>query len=144
MAGYFRRAEAWNYDGVNKAGEVLTNGLFVSITGTGVKKLTSAGDAEFRVKEKTSLWGLPAIVLVCVKPGTGEVYFTENEFEDYGDNGNFNAAEYSVPVGHYVKMRRPNINDELIMSVGDTLYGTLAVGDTVKPASGGLVAKVTT
>ena len=39
MAGYFRRAEAWNYDGANKAGEELTNGVFVSITNTGVKKL---------------------------------------------------------------------------------------------------------
>lgn len=142
MAGYFRRAEAWNYDGANKAGEELNNGLFVSITATGVKKLTSAGDAEFRVKEKTSLWGLPAIVLVCVKPGTSEIYFTENEIENYGDKGDMNDALYSVPAGHYVKMRRPNINDELIMSVDDTLYGTLAVGDTVKPASGGLVAKV--
>lgn len=141
MAGYFRRAEAWNYDGVNKAGETLTNGLFVSITGTGVKKLTAAGDAEFRVKEKTSLWGLPAIVLVCVVPGDSEVYFTENEFEDYGDKGDFNYAEYSIPTGHYVKMRRPNINDELIMSVDSTLYAALSVGDTVKPASGGLVAK---
>lgn len=143
MAGYFRRAEAWNYDGANKAGETLTNGLFVSITGTGVKKLTAAGDAEFRVKEKTSLWGLPAIVLVCVKPGTGEVYFTENEIENYGDKGDFNDAEYSIPSGHYVKMRRPNINDELIMTVDSTLYAALAVGDTVKPASGGLVSKVT-
>ena len=139
MAGYFRRAEAWNYDGVNKAGEELANGLFVSITANGVKKLTAAGDAKFRVKEKTSLWGLPAVVLVCTDVGSGEVYFTENEIENYGDKGDFNDAEYSVPTGHYVKMRRPNINDELIMSVGNSLYSSLSVGDIVKPASGGLV-----
>ena len=143
MAGYFRRAEAWNYDGVNKAGETLTNGVFVSITGTGVKKLTSAGSAEFRVKEKTSLWGLPALVLVCTEVGTGEVYFVENEIENYGDKGDFNDAQYSVPAGHYVKMRRPNINDELIMSVDSTTYAALDVGDTVKPASGGGVAEKT-
>ena len=142
MAGYFRRAEAWNYDGVNKAGEELTNGLFVEITAAnGVKKITAAGDAEFRVKEKTTLWGLPAIVLVCVVAGEDEIYFVENEIENYGDKGDFNDAEYSVPTGHYVKMRRPNINDELIMTVGSTLYNTLAVGDTVLPASGGLVSK---
>ena len=141
MAGYFRRAEAWNYDGANKAGETLPNGVFVSITGTGVKKLTAAGDAEFRVKEKTSLWGLPAIVLVCTDVGSGEIYFVENEIENYGDKGDFNDAEYSVPSGHFVKMRRPNINDELIMTIGSTLYGTLSVGDTVLPASGGLVSK---
>lgn len=143
MAGYFRRAEAWNYDGVNKAGETLTNGVFVSITNTGVKKLTAAGSAEFRVKEKTSLWGLPALVLVCTEVGTGEVYFVENEIENYGDKGDFNDAEYSVPAGHYVKMRRPNINDELIMSVDSTTYAALDVGDTVKPASGGGVAEKT-
>ena len=140
MAGYFRRAEAWNYDGVNKAGEELTNGLFVEITANGVKKLTAAGDAEFRVKEKTSLWGLPAVVLVCTAVGTGEIYFTENEIENYGDKGDFNDAEYSVPVGHYVKMRRPNINDEMIMSVDATTYEALSVGDTVSPASGGLIS----
>ena len=141
MAGYFRRAEAWNYDGVNLAGEELPNGVFVSITANGVKKLTAAGSAEFRVKEKTSLWGLPAIVMVCTDVGSAEHYFVENEFENYGDKGDYNDAEYSVPTGHYVKMRRPNINDELIMSVDSTTYAALAVGDTVKPASGGGVAK---
>ena len=141
MAGYFRRAEAWNYDGVNLAGEELPNGVFVSITANGVKKLTAAGSAEFRVKEKTSLWGLPAIVMVCTDVGSAEHYFVENEFENYGDKGDYNDAEYSVPTGHYVKMRRPNINDELIMSVDSTTYAALAIGDTVKPASGGGVAK---
>lgn len=141
MAGYFRRAEAWNYDGANKAGETLPNGVFVSITNTGVKKLTSAGSAEFRVKEKTSLWGLPAVVLVCTDEGSGEHYFVENEFENYGDKGDFNEAEYTVPTGHYVKMRRPNLNDELVMSVDSTTYAALSVGDTAKPASGGGIAK---
>ena len=139
MAGYFRRAEAWNYDGVNKAGEELTNGLFVEITANGVKKIAADGDAEFRVKEKTSLWGLPALVLVCTAVGTGEIYFVENEIENYGDKGDFNDAEYSVPKDHYVKMRRPNISDELIMSVDDTTYEALSVGDTVIPSAGGLV-----
>ena len=141
MAGYFRRAEAWNYDGSNKAYQELTNGLFVYIDGSnGVKPLGSAGDAEFRVLEKTTLWGLPAVVLVCVKPGSAEIYVTENEFEDYGDK-DFDQTTYSIPAGHYVKMRRPNINDELIVSVTSEVLATLAVGDTVKPASGGSIAK---
>ena len=142
MAGYFRRAEAFNYVGSEKAGETLANGQFVSITGTGVKKLTAAGDAEFRVTEKTYLWGLPAIVMICVVPGEGENYVVENEFEDYGV-GDFDNATYTVPAGHYVKMRKPNINDELIISVDSTTYAALSVGDTVKPASGGGVAKKT-
>jgi hypothetical protein len=137
MAGYFRKAEAFNYLGSEKAGEALTNGLFVEITGTGVKKIAADGDAEFRVAEKTTLWGLPALVLICVNAGSKEMYVTENEFEDYGDKGDFNHAEYSVPVGHYVKMRRPNINDELIVSTDATTYAALDEGDTVIPSAGG-------
>ena len=141
MAGYFRRAEAWNYDGSNKAYEELTNGLFVYIDGAnGVKKLASAGSAEFRVLEKTTLWGLPAVVLVCTDPGSAEIYFTENEFEIYGDK-DFDQTTYSIPAGHYVKMRRPNINDELIVSVTAEVLATLAVGDTVKPTTNGTIVK---
>lgn len=140
MAGYFRRAEAWNYDGANKAYEELTNGLFVYIDGSnGVKKISSAGSARFRVKEKTNLWGLPAVVLVCTVAGSDENYFVENEFEIYGDK-EYDESLYSVPAGHYVKMRRPNVNDELIVSISSELYASLSVGDVVKPASGGSIA----
>lgn len=141
MAGYFRRAEAFNYDGANKAAEKLENGVFVQITADGVKKLTKAGDAEFRVKEKTNLWGLPAVVLVCTAVGSGEIFLVENELEDYGDKGDYDNREYSVLEGHYVKMRRPNINDEIIVSVKKDLLETLAEGDTVTPAAGGTIAK---
>jgi len=143
MAGYFRRAEAWNYDGSNKAYQELTNGLFVYIDGAnGVKPVASAGSARFRVLEKTTLWGLPAVVLVCTDPGSAEIYFTENEFEDYGDK-DFDQTTYSIPAGHYVKMRRPNINDELIVSVTSEVLATLAVGDTVKPTTNGTIVKHT-
>ncbi len=143
MAGYFRRAEAWNYDGSNKAYQELTNGLFVYIDGSnGVKPVASAGSARFRVLEKTTLWGLPAVVLVCTDPGSAEIYFTENEFEDYGDK-DFDQTTYSIPAGHYVKMRRPTINDELIMSVTSEVLATLAVGDTVKPTTNGTIVKHT-
>lgn len=141
MAGYFQRHDGHVYEGAYKAGEALTSGLFVEITANGVKKITAAGDAEFRVEEKTTLWGMPALRLVCVIPGDDEIYFTELETEDYGDKGDFNDAEFSIPTGHYVKMRRPVINDMLIMSVDSTTYAALAVGNTVLPASGGGVAK---
>lgn len=140
MAGYFRKMEQPNFEGAYKAGEELANGVFVSITANGVKKLTAAGTTEFRVKEKTTLWGLPAVVLVCTADG-GEEYLVENEFEDYGDKGEMNYAAYTVPTGHYVKMRRPNINDEIIVSVTSEVLATLAVGDTAKPASGGSIVK---
>lgn len=140
MAGYFRKAEAWNYNGSEKAYETLTNGLFVYIDGAnGVKKVASAGSARFRVTEKTTLWGLNAVVLVCVDAGSDEVYVVENEFEDYGDK-DVDLTEYSIPAGHYVKMRRPNVNDELIISVSAETYAALSVGDIVKSVSGGSIA----
>ena len=143
MAGYFRKAEAWNYNGSEKAYEELTNGLFVYIDGAnGVKKVASAGSARFRVTEKTTLWGLNAVVLVCINAGTDEVYVVENEFEDYGDK-DVDLPEYSIPAGHYVKMRRPNVNDELIISVSAETYAALSVGDIVKSVSGGSIASAT-
>ena len=140
MAGYFQRG-AHIYEGAYKAGEQLENGLFVSLTANGVKKLTAAGDAEFRVVEKTILWGKKALRLVCTYAGTKEVYFTESEFENYGDKGDYNDADYAVPAGHFVKMRRPEINDMIIMSVGDELYAALSKDDVVVPAVGGLVVE---
>lgn len=140
MAGYVRKAEAWNYDGRNKAAQVLENGVFAEIGSNGVTKIAAAGDAEFRVEEKTSLWGKPAVVLTCTYAGTKAHYFVENELENYGDKGDYNDADYSVPVGHFVKMRRPNVNDELIMTVDDTTYASLTEGATVKPAAGGSIA----
>ena len=49
MAGYFQRHDGHVYEGAYRAGETLTSGLFVEITANGVKKITAAGDAEFRV-----------------------------------------------------------------------------------------------
>ncbi len=143
MAGYFRKLDGHVYNGAEKAYEELTNGLFVYIDGSnGVKKLGSAGSARFRVVEKTTLWGLPAVVLVCTDPGSAEIYMTENEFEIYGDK-DFDQTTYSVPAGHYVKMRRPVLNDEVIVSVTSEVLATLAVGDTVKPTTGGTIVKHT-
>lgn len=143
MAGYFRKLDGHVYNGAEKAYEELTNGLFVYIDGSnGVKKLGSAGSARFRVLEKTTLWGLPAVVLLCTDPGSAEIYMTENEFEIYGDK-DFDQTTYSVPAGHYVKMRRPVLNDEVIVSVTSEVLATLAVGDTVKPTTGGTIVKHT-
>ena len=141
MAGYFRKAEELNYVGSYKAGQELANGDVVSITADGVKKLTAAGNAEFRIAEKINLFGKDALVLVCTAVGTGEIYIVENEWEDYLDTGDFNVADYTVKIGHYVKMRRPNINDEIVVSVAKALYDALNVGDIVTPAAGGSFAK---
>lgn len=140
MAGYMRKLNGYVYDGAHTAGEALPNGVFAEITENGVKKITSAGDMELRVQEKTTLWGVEALVLDVVLPGTDEYYFVENEW-DINPDGEYNEAEYQCKIGDFVKMHRPVINDQLVMTVGDTLYASLAVGDTVTPASGGLVAK---
>lgn len=142
MAGYMRKLNGYVYDGVHTAGEAMPNGVFVSITSGGVKKITAAGDTTFRVQEKTTLWGAPALVLDVIEEGDSEIYFLENEFDTAALNV-FDEAAGQCAIGDYCKMHRPVINDELIMTVDGTLYASLAVGDTVKPASGGSVAKVT-
>lgn len=140
MAGYFTKLNGHVYEGEYKAAEVLANGVFAEIGSTGVKKITAAGDAEFVIDELTTLWGLKAVRMHCIYEGTKDQYVVENEFEDYGDK-DINYAEYTVPAGHYVKMRAPEKGDQLIVTVADELYATLAVGNTVKPAAGGSIAK---
>lgn len=140
MAGYFTKLNGHVYEGEYKAGEALANGDFVSIASGEVKKLTAAGDAEFRIDEKTTLWGLDAVRMTCVYEGTKELYMVENEFEDYGDK-DIDYTAYTVPAGHYVKMRAPEVGDQLIISVSAATLATLTVGDLAKPASGGSIAK---
>ena len=140
MAGFYQMHADHVYQGAYKAGEALENGVFTELVNGEVKKLAAAGDATFRVIEKTSLWGLPAIRLVCTDEGTKELYFVENEIENYGDKGDFNDAEYAVEKGHFVKMKRPVVNDQLIMSVDATTFAAINEGDTVSPAAGGSVA----
>lgn len=141
MAGYFQRdGGARCYEGAYTAGEELANGVFVEITADGVEKITATGDTLFRVEEKTTLFGLPALRLVCTVLGDKEVYFTENEFEIYGD-GDFDQSAYTVPKGHLVKMRRPIVNDMVIMSVSAETYAALDKGDIVNAVSGGSVAE---
>lgn len=144
MAGYMRKLNGYVYDGAHTAGEALENGVFAEITAAnGVKKITAAGDMVLRVQEKTTLWGAKALVLDVVNPGTKETYFVENEW-DINDAEDYNEAEYTCKVGDYVKMHRPVINDQLVLTVGDTVYAAVNVGDNVKPAAGGSVAKATT
>ena len=79
-------------------------------------------------------------VLVVVNPGTKEHFFVENEWVD-NDMPTLDFSHYECKVGQFVKMRRPVINDQVIMTVEDTLYNALNVGDIVKPAVNGTVAK---
>ena len=142
MAGYVTKLVGHVYDGANLSAEALINGVFAEITANGVKKITAAKDTLLRVEEKTELWGLPALVLNVTGVGTDEVYFVENEWE-VNDNAEWNEADYTLSIGKYVRMKRLVPGEQVIMSVDSTLYAALSVGDTVKPASGGTVAKQT-
>ena len=142
MAGYVTKLMGHVYDGANLSGEALINGVFAEIASGGVKKTTAARDTLLRVEEKTELWGSPALRLNVTGAGTDEVYFVENEWE-VDENAEWNEADYTLPAGKYVRMKRMLPGEQVIMTVGSELYATLAVGDTVQPAAGGTVAKYT-
>lgn len=131
------------YDGENLSAEALINGVFAEITMDGVKKVTAAKDTKLRVDEKTELWGQPAVVLNVTGAGSDDVYFVENEWE-IDENAEWNEANYTLPIGKYVRMKRLLPGEQVIMTVDSTLYAALAVGDAVQPAAGGTIAKVTT
>lgn len=142
MAGYVTKLMGHVYDGANLSGEALINGVFAEIASGGVKKTTAARDTLLRVEEKTELWGSPALRLNVTGAGTDEVYFVENEWE-VDENAEWNEADYTLPAGKYVRMKRLLPGEQVIMTVGSELYATLAVGDTVQPAASGTVAKYT-
>lgn len=128
------------YDGANLSAEALTNGVFAEITSSGVKKTTAAKDTLLRVEEKTELWGNPALRLNAVSVGADEVYFVENEWE-VDESAEWNEADYTLPTGKYVRMKRLLPGEQVLMTVDSTLYGTLSEGDVVQPAANGTVAK---
>ena len=142
MAGYVTKLMGHVYDGANLSGEALTNGVFAEITADGVKKVTAAKDTVLRVEEKTELWGNPALRLNVTGVGTDEVYFVENEWE-VDENAEWNEADYTLDAGKYVRMKRLLPGEQVLMSVENSLYTALTVGDAVQPAAGGTVAKYT-
>lgn len=141
MAGYMTKLVGSDgiYDGSYKAGEALTNGIFVNINNGTVKKLTGAGSIEMLVREKTTLWGLPAVVLDVIVEGDGTAFFVEQvnpgTHEEYDDVNNV------IKIGEFVRMHKPLLGEQLIMSVTSEVLATLTEGDTAKPASGGTIAK---
>lgn len=140
MAGYFRKLNGHVYNGEFTAAEVMQNGVFAEITADGVKMTTAAKDTILRVADKTVLWGMDALVQDVVSTGADEVFFVENEW-DINDNEDYDTAKYACKVGSFVKMRRPTVGDQVIMTVASELYATLVVGDQVQPAANGTVAK---
>ena len=144
MAGYMKRLNGRVYDFQHKSKiDGLTNGMFVEIDAGGDVILTAAArDTTMKVVEKTTLWRKKALVLDVTAVGANELFLVENEWEVYEDAGEYNTAEYKVDKGHYVRMHRPLIGEQLSVTVSDELYGAVNVGDTVQPTAAGLVAKV--
>lgn len=144
MAGYMKRLNGRIYDFQHKSGiDGLANGVFAEIDGSGNVILTAAArDTKMKVVEKTTLWRKKAVVLDVTDVGANELFLVENEWEVYEDAGEYNTAEYTVKKGHFVRMHRPLIGEQLIVTVADELYDALNVGDTVQPVAEGTVAKV--
>lgn len=141
MAGYMRKLQGHVYDGAHEAAVELANGLFVEINASNKVALTTAAkDTVLRIAEKTYLWKKPALVLDVVSVGEDEVFLTENEWEVYEDAGAYNTAEYTVPAGHLVKMHHMLPGEQMIVTVGDSLYASLSEGGLVTPAANGTVA----
>lgn len=144
MAGYMTKVVGSDgiYDGSYKAGEQLTNGIFVSIAADGTaKKLTAAGDIVMKVREKTTLWGLDAVVLDVQDQGAGTIYFVEQV--NPGDRPEYDDIENVIKTGEFVRMHLPLAGEQAIMTVDATTYAALTAGDLAKPASGGSIAKYT-
>ncbi len=151
MAGYMTRLNGHVYDFQHKSGvdklengnvDKLENGKFVEIDANGAVILTTAAkDTTMKVVEKTTLWRMPAVILDVTAVGTNEVFLCENEWNVYEDAGEYNTAEYAVNKGDFVRMHRPTIGERLIVTVDDTTYAALSVGDTVTPAADGAIAK---
>lgn len=119
MAGYMTKLNGHIYDGSSEAGEALTNGLFVEKTDDGTKKVTATKDTVMRVEEKTTLWGKDALRLDVVSVGSDEVFLTENEW-DINDSEEYDEANYEIKIGDKVRMHRPLIGEQMIVSVDST------------------------
>lgn len=141
MAGYMKKLQGYVYDGAHTAGAAMENGVFVEITTDGVKPVAAAKTGMvLRVAEKTTLWGRNAFVLDVVNHGDDEVFFLENEW-DINDAEAYDTAKYTCKVGDYVRMHRCLDGEQLIMTVDDTVYAALAVGDKANIAANGTIAK---
>ena len=143
MAGYFNKLMGYMYDGTNVSGEELTNGVFVTVVAGKANLVTAKNTSlKLRVLEKTTFAGLPAVEVLVVDEGSTEIYMVENLFTDNQDAPYDNSANV-IKAGEYVRMRRPETVDHMIISVDSTLYGKVNVDDTVVVDANGVLASAT-
>lgn len=140
MAGYMTKLNGHVYEGSYPTGEELYNGMFTELDPSGnVVKTVGAKDTVMRVAEKTTLWGMPAVVLTVTGVGGAEVYFVESEW-DINDVTMYDEARYATMPGTLTRMHRPTIGEQLIMSVDQSVYDMLYEGQSVSPAAGGTIS----
>ena len=147
MAGYMTKLQGYVYEGTHPAGEALTNGLLATLVKNGttsvmeVKKTSSTlANVIFRVDEKTTLWGNPAVVLTVVAIDGNEVCLVENEW-DINDGDAYNTAAYEIASGDLARIHRLLPGDQFITNVTSAVAATLAVGDQANPTSAGTIVK---
>lgn len=137
MAGYFRKLNGYVYEGTYPSDAPLQNGDFVEIVEGVVKKLSNPMDALFRVVEKTTLYGRKALVLRVLKvPEQQDFYMVENELPNHHGE-DWDEAEYELPAGELVRMKRPLLGEELIRTATDYEYGEAKVNGVGYPADNG-------
>lgn len=134
MAGYFTKLNGYVYSGEYKvkASTTVANGSFVEpVSGTLTVQPTSAAITgfKFKVVEKTTVYGLPALRMDVVGvPADGtEAFFVENVFDPLCYN--YNEANYTINAGEYVRMHMPQLGDQLLISVTSVLYAATSLGD---------------
>lgn len=139
MAGYFEKLNGHVYEGEYVAGEELTNGCFVVPVGNTVAKVNAANlSLRMRVIEKGEIHGIKGVRLVVTDAGSDEVYFVENEW-DINDTEEYDETLYTIGLNEFVRMRRPQTGDVLLMSVSDATFAALAVDNIVEPTTGGTI-----
>lgn len=143
MAGYFRKLVGRVYDGSHVAAEKLTNGIFVSINSEGKVAKLAAADAttKLRCVEKTELWGMNALVLDVAENGA-EVYMVENDFP-VDQHGVYDETAFELEAGELVKMKRPLLGEQIVISVSDELYSAAKVNGMYTLAKGGAIVAAT-
>ena len=144
MAGYFTKLNGYVYSGEYKvkASTTVPNGSFVEpVSGTLTVQPTSAAVTgfKFKVVEKTTVYGLPALRMDVVGvPADGtEVFFVENVFDPLCYN--YNEANYTINAGEYVRMHMPELGDQLLISVTSVLYAATSLGDVMVVDAAGTV-----
>lgn len=139
MAGYFRKLVGRVFDGAHAAATELENGMFVGLNAEGKVVALEAADAAtvLRCVEKTDLWGKPALVLDVVSVGA-EAYMVEADFP-VEENGVYDEAEFKVKAGELVKMKRPLMGEQIVLSVSKEIFNAAAVNGKFTLAAGGSI-----